>query len=213
MGTIRALSVLVLAILILEPAAFGRKEKESKGPADYFPLRVGDSWTYRNTADESQYTLKVLAEEPQSGGVTRYQVELRAGAIVLKLFSKTDEWVLLHVERYPEHEGLEAKYEPPKNYLPNPPKPGFKWSWQGRDYTQTEVTEKSEVTGFETVTVPAGKFRALKVVSEVAGGAAVMTKTYWYAEGVGLVKTTTVGGQITYGSELFDYSFKEKPAK
>jgi hypothetical protein len=37
-----------------------------------------------------------------------------------------------------------------------------------------------------------------------------MTKRYWYAEGVGLVKSTTEAGQINYGSELVDYSFKKK---
>jgi hypothetical protein len=36
-----------------------------------------------------------------------------------------------------------------------------------------------------------------------------MTRTNWYAEGVGLVKSTTEGGQIKYGSELTDYSFKK----
>jgi hypothetical protein len=201
-------AITLLTSLLTVDAA---RQKPGKAPADYFPLRVGDSWTYRNTSDESQYTLKVLAEEPQTDGATRYQVELHAGVIILKLFSKTKEWVLLHAERYPEHEGMEAKYEPPRNYLPNTPKPGFKWSWKGRDYTQSEVTEKGEVSGFETVTVPAGNFRAMKVVSEVSSGSAVMTKTYWYADGVGLVKTTTEGGQIKYGSELTDYSFKQKP--
>jgi hypothetical protein len=76
-----------------------------------------------------------------------------------------------------------------------------------------EHHEKSRVVGFENVTVAAGKFRAMKVVSEVSGAATPMTKTCWYAEGVGLVKTTTQGGPIKYGSELTDYSFKKKNAK
>jgi hypothetical protein len=61
--------------------------------------------------------------------------------------------------------------------------------------------------------VPAGKFRAIKVVSEVSGGAIPMTRTNWYANGVGLVKSATQGGQIKYGSELTDYSFKKKLQK
>jgi hypothetical protein len=210
MINILRLSTIALATFLLATNAPAQKPKRS---ADYFPLRVGDSWKYRNTNSDSEYTLKVLSEEPQADGAIRYQVELLAGVIVLKSFSKPDGWVLLHADRYLEHEGLEAKYEPPKKYLPNPLKTGSKWYWAGRDYTQTEVTETSEVTGFETVTVPAGKFRAMKVVSQVTGGAAVMTKTYWYADGVGLVKTTTVGGEIKYGSELIDYSFKKNAKK
>ena len=76
-----------------------------------------------------------------------------------------------------------------------------------------EHHEKHRVVGSENVTVAAGRFRAMKIVSEVSGGAIPMTKTFWYAPGVGLVKSTTEGGEIKYGSELVDYSFKKKPSK
>lgn len=193
-------------------AAPAKKPKRPSKPAgDYFPLRVGDSWTYRNM-EEGGYTLTVLSEEPQAGAPTRYVVEISSAVKIHNVFSKTEGWVLLHAERYLEHEGLEAKYEPPKQYLPNPPEAGQKWQSSGLDPTQTPRSEKSDVIGFEDVTVPAGKFRAIKIVSQVTGGAIPMTRTSWYAEGVGLVKTTTEGGQIKYGSELTEYSFK-KPAK
>lgn len=205
--------LLTIALALFLAATSASAEKPKPPAADFFPLRAGDSWNYRNTSGDSQYSLKVLNEEKQSDGSIRYEVELLAGVQVRKFFSKPKGWVLLHAERYPEHEGLEAKHDPPKKYLPNPLKAGLKWNWAGRDSTQTEVTENSEVTGFETVTVPAGKFRAMKVVSKVTGGAALMTKTYWYADGVGLVKTTTVGGEIKYGSELTDYSFKKNVRK
>ena len=206
----KALLLLALGAAAVGTGASAAKPKPVKPEADYFPLRVGESWTYRNTSDDSQYSFKVLAEELPAGGAPRYQVELRAGVIVHKSFSKEDGWVLLWADRYVEHEGLEVKYDPPKKFLQNPLKAGSSWTWQGKDYTQVDVTEKNAVIGFETVTVPAGKFRAMKVVSEVSDSNAVMTKTYWYADGVGLVKTTTVGGAITYGSELVDYSFKKK---
>lgn len=200
-----------LALFLLATSAFAEKPKQPA--ADFFPLRVGDSWNYRNTSGDSNYSLKVLGEEKQGDGSIRYEVELLAGVQVRKFFSKPSGWVLQHLERYPEHEGLEAKYEPAKQYLQNPLVPGFKWEWKGKDYTQTDVTESSEVIGFEKVSVPAGKFRAMKVVSKVTGGAAVMNKTFWYADGVGLVKTTTEAGEIKYGSELTDYSFKKNVKK
>jgi hypothetical protein len=40
-----------------------------------------------------------------------------------------------------------------------------------------------------------------------------MTKTYWYADGVGLVKSMTDSGQIKYGWELVAYSFKKDKKK
>jgi hypothetical protein len=198
-----------LAALALVCTATAKKPKPPTAAGDYFPMRVGDSWTYKNS-EEGGYTLKVLSEEPQAGGASRFVVELSSGVKILNTFSKANGWVLLHAERYPEHEGLEAKYEPPKQYLANPLTVGLKWEWRGKDPTQVEHGEKNTVVGLETVTVLAGKFRAMKVVSIVTGGAIPMTRTNWYADGVGLVKSTTEGGQIKYGSELTDYSFKKK---
>jgi hypothetical protein len=209
LSMLTAIALATLALAANSPAA---KPKPAKSEADYFPLRVGDSWTYRNT-EEGGYTFKVLSEEPQEGGSVRYVVEFRSGVIIQNTFSKAGGWVLFHAESYPEHEGLKATYEPPKQYLPNPLVAGQKWEWSGKDTTQMEHHESSRVVGFENVIVAAGKFRAMKVVSEVSGGAIPMTKTNWYADGVGLVKSTTDGGKIKYGSELTDYSFKKKPAK
>jgi hypothetical protein len=206
----RSLSVIALALLVAVPKAGA---EEAKLPAaDFFPLRVDYSWTYRNTSDESQFTLKVLKETKQDDGSIRYLVEMMAGVQIHRYFSKPAGWVLLHFEQYPEHQGLEAKYEPPKKYLQNPLVPGFKWQWNGKDYTQQEFAEENRVADFDEVTVPAGKFRAMKLVSYVTGAANPMTRTYWYADGVGLIKTTTEAKTMSYGSELVDYSFK-KPDK
>jgi len=207
---LRLLPTIALTVFLLANTADSAKPKPAAG--DYFPLRVGDSWNYRHTTGESEYSLKVLSEEKQPDGSTRYLVEMLSGVKILSWNSKPAGWVLLHHQGYPEHEGLEAKYDPPKQILQNPLVAGTKWEWQGKDHTQMEFVEKYQVVGFENVTVPAGKFRAMKVVCEVAGGAR-MTRTYWYADGVGLVKSMTDGGQIKYGFELVDYSFKKKTAK
>jgi hypothetical protein len=209
MGEPKTLAAIILAAVTLALSATARTPKPAKPEGDFFPLRVGDSWTYRNN-ESGGYTLKVLKEEPQEGGLVRYVVERRSEVIILNTFSKAPGWVLLHGENYPEHEGLKATYDPPRQYLPNPLVAGQKWQWTGKDSTQTEYHENNRVVGFDNVTVAAGKFRAMKVISEVSGASAPMTKTYWYAPGVGLVKSTTEGGQIKYGFELTDYSFKKK---
>ncbi|HEV2840706.1 MAG TPA: hypothetical protein VGW39_05215 [Chthoniobacterales bacterium] len=207
MNKFRPLTATALALWLLTLSAAAQK---SEAPApDYFPLRVGDSWSYRSKDGDTEHSFKVLSEEKQSDGTTRYLVEKRAGVIVQTVFSKANGWVLMHLERYPEHEGLEIKYEPAKQFLQNPLIAGSKWSWKGKDYTQTDIDENHQVVDFEEVTVLAGKFRAMKVVSRIVG-AAPLTRTTWYADGVGLVKSETDGGQIKYGWELADYSFKKK---
>ena len=119
----------------------------------------------------------------------------------------------MHREAYPEHEGLEIKYDPPRQYLKNPLVAGATWNWSGKSTTLNEVQESNQVIGLEMVEVPAGKFRAMKIVSKVSEGAAAMTKTYWYADGVGLVKYTTEAGSVNYGFQLIDYSFKKATPK
>jgi hypothetical protein len=211
MSIARILSIGGAALLALAPEAFGQKSK-GKQAGDYFPLQVGYSWTYRNN-EEGGYTLKVLSEEPREGGPVRYVVELLSGVKILKTYSKTPGWVLYHGDNYPEHEGLQATYDPPRQYLANPLAVGKKWGGSGKDPTQVEYRESSRVVSTETVTVAAGKFRAMKVVTEVTSGAAAKTRTDWYADGVGLVKSATQAGPYKYGSELTDYSFKKKPLK
>jgi hypothetical protein len=184
-------------------------QKPKPAAHDYFPLRVGDSWKYRSTVSDAEATIKVVSAEKQADGTIRYLLEKVAGAKINNWYSKTGGWVLMHREAYPEHEGLEIKYEPAKQYLKNPLVAGAAWRWNGKSTTQNEVQESNQVIGLEMVTVPAGKFRAMKMVSKVSEGRSVMTKTYWYADGVGLVKYTTEAGDINYGFELVDYSFKQ----
>jgi hypothetical protein len=207
MNKFRPFATSTLALWLLAMTAAAQK---SEAPApDFFPLRVGDSWNYRSESTGTEHSLKVLSEEKQADGTTRFLVEKFTGAKILTVFSKAGGWVLMHSERYPEHEGMEVKYEPAKRYLQNPLIAGAKWAWKGQDYTRTDIDENHQVVGLEEVTVLAGKFRAIKVVSRIAG-AATMTRTNWYADGVGLVKSETEGGQIKYGWELADYSFKKK---
>lgn len=204
----RTFSTIAITIFFLTLNALAQK---SEAPApDHFPLRVGDSWTYRHTSGGAEFSLKVLGEEKQADGTIRYEVEKLAGAKVLTVYSKAGGWVLIHLERYPEHEGLEMKYEPARQYLKNPLVADAQWGWTGKDYTQTDLEEDSQVTGPEDVTVAAGKFKAMKVVTKVAGASAPLTRTSWYADGVGLVKSMSEAGQIKYGWELADYSFKKK---
>ena len=63
------------------------------------------------------------------------------------------------------------------------------------------------MSGPETVSVPAGKFEAMKLMTKVVQprGGAPVTKTYWYAPGVGLVKSMTDTGSVKSTTELLEY--------
>jgi hypothetical protein len=224
LNTKRALALVCLLLLLMSSSAVmgQRRTKRAAGqtsaaPQDFYPLRPGDSWSYRHS-EGNPINMKVLREEKQADGTVQYVVELSSGTLIDYFYSKADGWVLLHRTTYPDQEnGPKFDYSPPKQYLKNPLTVGAKWSWAGKDGAK----ESNEVIGQEWIEVPAGRFKAMKVLSKVSqpeGGST--DKTYWYVEGVGLVKSMTEArssaGQFNYGYELVDYSFKKgssaKPA-
>jgi hypothetical protein len=208
----RVLALLSLSLLLAASAAGQRRKAAAAAPLDYFPLQKGYSWTYRHS-EGSEFTMKVISEEKQPDNSVRYLVELNAGAVIRYSYSKPKGWVLLHHTDYTEQQNLTMDFEPAKQYLKNPLVAGASWSWAGKDVTGIKASESSKVIGLEWVEVPAGRFRAMKIVSQVSNGGALLTKTYWYVAGVGCVKSSTEAGETKYGYELIDYSFKAPPGK
>jgi hypothetical protein len=181
---------------------------DSTGSKDYFPLHVGDTWKYRSTtADgkQSEFSIKVLNEEKESGN-TLYLVEtVSTFQPIHDWYSKPSGWVLMHREEYVTT-GTKSEYLPTKQFLKNPLTSGDSWQWKGKGMMGLEIDESNEVTGPETVSVPAGKFEAMMVITKVIQGGAAVTKTYWYAPGVGLVRSTTNTGGVKSLTELLEYS-------
>ena len=205
--TFAALLLMSLALL----AVMAQKSQEP--PPDYFPLRVGDWWKYRSTtADgkQSEFTLKVLSADKQGDGTNLYLVEtLTTFQPINDWYSKPGGQVLMHRIAYPKNEALKADYQPVKLYLKNPLSVGSAWEWKGKGMMGVEIEESSRVTGAEAVEVPAGKFQAMKVETKVIQGGTPVTKTYWFANWVGLVKSMTDTGSVKSTTELLDYSFKK----
>lgn len=205
--TLAALLLMSLALL----TALGQKPQEP--PPDYFPLRVADWWKYRSTtADgkQSEFTIKVLSAEKQGDGTNLYLVEtLSTFQPIHDWYSKPGGQVLVHRTAYPKNEALKADYQPVKMYLKNPLSVGSSWEWKGKGMMGVDIEESSRVTGTEMVDVPAGKFQAMKVETKVTQGGTAVTKTYWFANWVGLVKSMTDTGSVKSTTELLDYSFKK----
>jgi hypothetical protein len=210
MKPIRALASILAALCLLAasgPASAQKPPAKKDPPPDYFPLRVGDWWSYRSTTGDgktSEYTMKVMSED---AGV--FLVQIESAWPIEEWYSKPAGWVVWHKEAYPKS-GQSAAFSPERRYLQNPLAAGASWSWKGKGNLGVDVDETSSVAGPEAVTVPAGKFQAVKVVTKLTQGGTPVTKTYWYANWVGLVKATTDTGSVQSTSELVDYSFKRK---
>ena len=179
----------------------------SSDASDYFPLRVGDSWKYRSTtADgkQSDFTIKVLSEEKENGE-PRYLVEtVSTFQPIHDWYSKPSGWVLMHRQEFVNTK-MKAEYQPTKQFLKNPLTSGDSWNWKGKGMMGLEIDEQNEVSGPESVSVPAGRFQAMKVTTKVVQGGAPVTKTYWYAGGVGMVKSMTDTGAVKSTTELLEH--------
>ena len=102
----------------------------------------------------------------------------------------------------------QLRLSPPLLSLPNLDRTK-KWSSTSRctfysdrypkGYELSVARQTGRVVGQETITVPAGTFKCLKVEVEFAGEAG----TQWYARGVGMVKTKTASKEyllVHYGT-------------
>ena len=199
---------LVLGCSLLKKGSSSSGGASSNGSKDYFPLRVGDSWKYRSTtADgkQSEFSMKVLSEEKEAGN-TLYLVEtVSTFQPIHDWYSKPSGWVLMHRQEYVKT-GTKSEYEPTKQFLKNPLTSGDSWQWKGKGMMGLEIDESNEVSGPESVSVPAGSFDAMKVMTKVVQGGAPVTKTYWYAPGVGMVKSMTDTGAVKSTTELLEHS-------
>jgi len=202
---------LVLGCSFLKKGMSSSSGGASANANDYFPLRVGDSWKYRSTtADgkQSEFSIKVLSEEKENGNQLYLVETVSTFSPIHDWYSKPNGWVLMHRQEYVKT-GMKAEYLPTKQFLKNPLRSGESWQWKGKGMMGLEIDESNEVAGPETVSVPAGKFEAMKVTTKVVQGGTPVTKTYWYAGGVGLVKSMTDTGSVKSTTELLEHSGKD----
>ena len=212
MRSIRTLALLLAAAALFAAAPPAEAQKAKEPPPDYFPLRVDDWWKYRSTTADgktSEFAMKVLSTEKQ-GDATHYLVEIQTSfQPIHEWYSKPAGWVVWHREAFPKNAQMTVAFDPSRQYLKNPLASGATWGWKGKGMMGVDIDESSTVAGPEAVAVPAGKFQAMKVVTRMTQGGTPVTKTYWYANHVGLVRSETDTGSVKSTTELVDYSFKK----
>lgn len=178
-------------------------------PPDYFPLKAGYWWKYKWTSNDktAEFTQTVLNAD-KAGDDMLYLMETKMPTQVFHdWYSKPKGWVLMHKIEYPNNK-MKADYVPVKKYLMNPPGTGATWDWSGTGMMSVDIKENNKVAGTETVVVPAGKFSCQRVETDIVQGGQPVHKTYWFANWVGLVKSTTDSNGIKSITELEDYSFR-----
>jgi len=186
---VRFASLLLLLPACAAPAAKG----------EWLPFAEGTRWTYAvRTADEA-VTVHMVCEggdvRTLDGADTRYEFvygrpEHMGHDATKSIYAMAPDGPR---EFYFDGFALRLLHDPPLPLLPA----GVKaWTWTGTlglGNDERAAIAHVTVEGPETVTVPAGTFRALRVRAEY--DAPVHAITRWYARGVGLVRMEIAGAE------------------
>jgi hypothetical protein len=184
---------------VLVPRAIPDRTDEPTTPAAYFPTTVGTKWVYQLT-DRSRHGI-MRWEEIEVITDARESAEERI-VIVKQLKGDTTrrsrEWAVsdtgVRWRVLPEQRWRDERREEPTPWEPSFPQgiaPGTSWTVERPDDRSRHVCT---VTGWETVHVPAGAYKALRMNVEIieldrsGNRAGALQGACWFAPGVGCVK-------------------------
>lgn len=148
--------------------------------AELFPLVEGSRWVFRN--ERGEHEIHQIEGSESVEGIPCIVYRTPESKL---LYSRDVAGVLLH-----QADGQTVA--PPILVVPEPLQAGTRWRWNGtRGPYAAEVEFVCE--GEETITVPAGTFRAMRVEQKIRAAAREFSYTFWYADGVGLVQEAVEG--------------------
>lgn len=168
---------------------------------DYFPCPVGMTWEYAVTSSVGEkLKLKSVVKSVNGDQIT---IETRTPQPSVMVYTR-GEWIVLNRLTTGSQS---VSYEPPRPQLKVPVMLGQSWEYQGQAGS-LKVTQSSRVASRrEWVTVPVGRFLAVKVTHKMTHGPSGVSETRWLADGVGVVKTESQSAPgLTSTSELVNYS-------
>ena len=184
-------------------------------------LKPGQHWTFRRIAlwrnEETERFRQELVFEEADRWMTRWTIlnsddPVRRGSITGELLDPAS-------HAYADKK-ISGRYEPLRFPLATGKTWSFKYEVDG-GLRKTAIQQQASVTGWETVTVPAGTYRALRVehhgrytASEIAySWSGTIRETYWYVPAISRVvmreyrDTRGDGGTWDqWRDELVDYS-------
>jgi hypothetical protein len=191
----KRLAYLTLVLLLtLAIGGVGRTADDKAPETPYFPLKVGDSWTYK--MGDTRFTRKVAKFEDVDGQSCAL-IETTIGNRVAsseRVAVKAD-----GVYRYTTDDNKDHKFEPPLCFLKLPVKTGETWKVES-SVAGTGKKVTGTFTAGEVAELKVGDKKYEKVVTvssnDYDAGGTKTKVTYYFAKDVGVVKQTiSVEGQ------------------
>lgn len=174
------------ALLLLTAATLFAAPVPKSKQADPFPYTVGTRWEYIRNGDEKRVYVEEVTESEEKDGVRTIRVDITTdtGAKQFEKYELKNGELRLAAS-------TAGTYDPPMLIRKAGMKEGD--TWENR-YTISGIERVVEcaVGKPEELTTPGGKFTAFPITRKYGPGSET---TYWYGDGVGLVRQTTNGGK------------------
>jgi uncharacterized protein (TIGR03067 family) len=174
----------------------------------HYPLKKGNKWTYTFDAAGIEKSLELRVAK----------METIDGIVMGRLEGSIDDQPIPLTEHLGETEKGIFRYrmngqdvEPPLQLLRYPVKAGDKWS--GKATVGKETLSYQAVAVEDTVEVPAGKYKAIKMTLKVVSGQEKVTTTYWFAPTVGMVRQTMSSAAVNLDLKLEKFDPAKGAAK
>ena len=208
---------IAIVCLVLVPYSAVVPGRAFAGPPtkpDYWPMKVGNSWSMNLTIGGQKFdqVVTVTSAKPQGGGIVAtldYKVNGQSVNVEMYRITSTD------VSRFAGGPKASGKANPPLPMLRYPVAAGKSWNWSGT-LSQLGQNIKSTATftfsGPESVTTPAGTFKAMHVHTVIQqnlqGKQVKYPSDTWYVSGIGVVKMQVTAGSAPVEMVLKKYSVK-----
>ena len=206
----QALSALIAFVLVVlagcATSPSGNHGVEAR-KGDRPEWRPGDRWVYRvNGAERGTKTVEVLATRDVNG--SQYYILKTPESELLSYWTVDLGWAFAVGGR---DSTVQARTEPPIPWFRWPLVVGQQWSHHGiyEDRSgKRDANEDFMVVTAEDVEVPAGRFRAFKIVRQ---GQSADSDQYWYAPEVrSYIKWILTRGEQRIEEELVEYKPVER---
>jgi hypothetical protein len=192
----------VTTCLLLAATASSAGDKKTP---DYYPLQVGNSWSFRvKVGDQEGVVVSRVAridKDADGKPLAVLEAESNGKVVASEHLRQTADGIF----RY-RNNGVEIS--PPLCLLKFPVKSGDKWDGpinSGKE-KGTFAAEAKE----EDVEVPAGKFKAIKVSIRLESMGQVVNTAYWFVADTGFVKQTVQTPKLSITMDLTKFERKKK---
>ncbi len=196
-------AVMFGALVLLATALAGAQDKAGNLAANYYPLQVGNQWTFKVTIeDKSNTAVSRIAkiETIDKLPLARLEASVNGNVRATEHLMQTEQGIF----RYRNND---KEITPPICLLKYPVKDKAKW--EGEIKLGNEKGKYLCETKEESVETPAGKYKAVKVSLRLESKGQNVATSYWFVKDIGIVKQTVEAAGLSNLMELEKF----EPAK